>query len=35
MEGPKWQLTHQFGGEPISVFEKKSVNKVFSHLVVL
>ena len=35
MEGLVWQLTHQFGGEPVSVFEKKSATKVASHYVVL
>jgi len=35
MEGLVWQFTHQFGGEPVSVFEKKSATKVSSHFVVL
>ena len=33
MEGLVWQFTHQFGGEPVSVFEKKSATKVSSHYV--
>ena len=33
MESLVWQFTHQFGGEPVSVFEKKSATKVSSHYV--